>query len=622
VVVDVRSGVRPLDYLVPDDLAAHLEVGSEVRVALGPRRLRGWVVALGVQPESNRELKPLLAWRGQGPPASVVATAQWSAWRYGAQSPAPFLTTASSPRVVRSLPSPGPLGQRTARGLSRSGGAGRGRSGSARPSAPRAPWAAPLERAAARGGGVVRVGPALPLAEVAEAALEALLRCRPSAPGSPAGAAPGLLVVVPELDDAERVAAGLQAAGWPVGLLPESWPEARAGGRVVVGTRSAAFGPLPALWGGVVLDGHDRALKEQGAPTWWAPEVLVHRARQEGVPWLAVSPCPSASLAALGPLEVPTRTAERRAWPMVEVVDLGRTDPREGLVSSGLVRWCRWAEAAPGRRVVVVVNRRGEAQRVRCARCEELQRCQICAAPLGSLPAEGLAGPRLVCPGGHEERPMVCAACGSTRLRLQLPGADRLARALERAAGIRVARQMAGEVAAPEAAVVVGTEAALRGAPADLVVFADFDAQLLAARLGAGEKALGLLARAARQVGGSASVPSPARAPGRVVLQTRQPNHPVVRAAVLGDPGIVLRVEQEARDAVGLSPAHCLVVLRGPGSLAVARSLGEGLEDGFVQALGQDRAEVRSRDRRGLLDRLAALRRPAGLIVEVDPELA
>ncbi|MFC0082965.1 hypothetical protein ACFFRE_12580 [Aciditerrimonas ferrireducens] len=76
-VVEVRSGVRPLDYRVPAELADQVTVGSEVRVALGPRRLRGWVVALDTSSAVDGDLKPLLARRGVGSSASTGTERAW-----------------------------------------------------------------------------------------------------------------------------------------------------------------------------------------------------------------------------------------------------------------------------------------------------------------------------------------------------------------------------------------------------------------------------------------------------------------------------------------------------------------------------------------------------------------
>jgi hypothetical protein len=88
----------------------------------------------------------------------------------------------------------------------------------------------------------------------------------------------------------------------------------------------------------------------------------------------------------------------------------------------------------------------------------------------------------------------------------------------------------------------------------------------------------------------------------------------------LADPTPVTDADTAGRREVGLPPFTCRVVLHGPPSDEAAGSLAERLEDARVVPLGAGRVEVRSSDREALLDRLAALRRPAGLVVAVDPD--
>jgi hypothetical protein len=98
----------------------------------------------------------------------------------------------------------------------------------------------------------------------------------------------------------------------------------------------------------------------------------------------------------------------------------------------------------------------------------------------------------------------------------------------------------------------VGTEAVLHQVgQADVVAFLDLDQELLAPRYRAAEEALGLVARAARLVGGR-------RDGGRVLLQTRTPDHEVCRAALLGDPTRVSEAEDERRALLGFPPHRAL----------------------------------------------------------------
>jgi primosomal protein N' (replication factor Y) len=180
--------------------------------------------------------------------------------------------------------------------------------------------------------------------------------------------------------------------------------------------------------------------------------------------------------------------------------------------------------------------------------------------------------------------------------------------------------EMAGAKAAGgdgkvDARVVVGTEAALhRVDRADAVVFLDFDQHLLAPRATAAEEALALLARAGRLVGGRLGV-------GRVLVQTRLPDHEVLVAAVHADPSPLAESEREVRRSLGLPPFSAQASLSGPGAGDYAHRLAaQEIADLRVAALGGGQWLVSAPDHQILCDSLAATPRPADrLRVAVDP---
>ena len=116
-----------------------------------------------------------------------------------------------------------------------------------------------------------------------------------------------------------RASAGclaLRRRGARVALLPGDWALARAGTDIVIGARSAAWGPCPGLASVVVLDAHDEGLVQEQAPTWDAPAVAAERARRSGVPCLWVTPCPTLELlSAADEVHVASRSTERAGWP-------------------------------------------------------------------------------------------------------------------------------------------------------------------------------------------------------------------------------------------------------------------------------------------------------------------
>ncbi len=567
-VLPAVSGLdKTFDYLVPAELAGSVRVGSLVRVELHGRRVGGWVVAVDGERPAERVLKPLAKVTGWGPAPDVVGLAHWAAWRWAGRV-APLLTTASPPGAVLALPP------------------------------------------AARRHQAAPAGPDL-IGTAAEALAHqrTVLRLPPAADPVPlvltAAAEGEALVVTPSANLARVLAARVRRAGVEVDLHPRDWARAAAGGGVVIGARAAAWAPRPALAAVVVLDEHDEALQEERAPTWHGRDVAAERARRAGVPCVLVSPVPTLEALAWGRLLTPSRADERAGWPLLEVVDRTRDDPlRRSLITAAMVRHLR-SEA----RVVVVHNTPGIARRLACASCGQVTRCERCSAAVAMEADE-----RLVCRRCGAERPVVCQSCGATRLRARRLGVRRLRDELEAVARTPVVEVVAATAdPVPEARVHVGTEAVLhRVAAADVVVFADFDAELTAPRYRAEEQALGLLARAARLVGGRAGG-------GRLVVQTGLPRHPVLDAVLHADPGRLVPAERARRQALGFPPAVAMAEVSGPAADAYAGALGRRPD---VEVLGpfEDRWLVRAPDHRTLCDALAATPRPPGrLRVAVDP---
>ncbi|HXQ43640.1 MAG TPA: hypothetical protein VN816_03295 [Acidimicrobiales bacterium] len=616
VVPDVAAVHKAFDYTVPPALGDRVAVGTLVRVPLHGRRIAGWVVADGVDPPAGVALRPLAGVRGWGPPPEIVSLARWAAWRWAGPLAA-LLGTASPPVAVRELPPAPTPGPRTP--------------GSPGPAPTPGDLSAQVDEALEGGTAVLRLPPATDPFPVVVSASDLL-------GGAPRDA--GVLVLAPSQRVAADLAGRLRRTGREVALLPQEWPRARAGGCVAVGTRAAAFAPLPRLAAAVVLDAHDEVYHEERAPTWCAWQVVVERARRSGAPCVLVSPCPTLDVLEAGPLIVPTRRSERGGWPALEIVDRRADDPRTGLFSERLVEMVRWGAAEPGRRILCVVNRTGRIRLLACAACGELARCDRCAAavelvdpakdaaPEPGAPDETAAPlfPFLRCRRCATERPVVCARCGATRMKALRAGVSRVREELEALAGTPVdaiwGPAPKGGDARPGAAVVVGTEAVLhRAGTADGVAFLDFDAELLAPRLRAGEEALALLARAARLVS-RAPAPAPGgRSPGRVLVQTRLPHHDVLGAAAAADPGRLATAETAVRRALDLPPVSAMAVVSGASADAYALALRASAPDTVdVRGPVDGVWSVRAPDHGVLCDLLAAVARPPGrLRVAVDP---
>ena len=595
VLPDVVRLDKTFDYAVPDvwhadGRAGRLAVGSIVRIRLGGRRLRGWVTAVGVDPPPGVELQPVAKLTGMGPPADVVSLAGWAAWRWAGRK-VHLLRAASPPRVVTR-----PAGARTVAGGDDSSpqpyGQGGGRQERGR-------------QVAVGGDGSLQRYDDL----FDSPGSVTVLRCPPGDRGAliaQAAARRGdSLIVVPTPAAARRIAVDLRSRGVRVALGFDDWAAA-ASGATVVGTRTAVWLPMPRLASVAVLDEHSESLQSAQTPTWHARDVALERARRADVPAVLVSPVPTLEALEAGELRTVDRVAERDGWPVVEVLDRRLDDPvRGGLFAEGLRD--RLA-AAPGR-VAVVLNRKGRGRLLACKACGELARTSDGRMPMW------LTDEELVAADGSERRPVVCSECGSTVLRILRMGVTRAREELAALVGEPVGEVTSEAGALGPERIVIGTEAVLWRLPsATAVVFLDFDQELLAPRQRASEQALALLARGARLAGGR-------RDGGRLVVQTRQPDHPVVQAAVRADPSIVSAVERDRRRTLGLPPYG-----------AQARVSGLGAE-AFIAALRQDEGTevsirgpldgsflLRARSNEPLLHLLARTPRPAErLRLEVDP---
>ncbi len=589
VLPDVVRLEKVFDYVVPeawhaDGRAQRLQVGSIVRINLGRRRLRAWIVEIGVEPVPGVKLQPLLQITGMGPPADMLDLARWAARRW-AGTTVSLLRTASPPRVVRAL-----------RPLKASTAAQRSSSYSSSSILGSADQRQHLDGLFSQPDAVTvfRNPPAGDVLAVAQAATR-----RGDA-----------LIIAPGLREVRRLTAGLQSQGVRVAQGFDDWAVAAAGA-TVVGTRTAVWLPMPRLAAVVVVDEHSENLQSEQAPTWHARDVALQRARIAAVPAVLMSPVPTLEALQAGDLVTAERSTEIAGWPEVRVLDRRNEDPvRGGLFAEGL----RDLLVSVDGQVAVILNRKGRGRLLACRACGEIARSSDGRTPMRLIDDE------LTTADGSERRPVVCVSCGSTVLRILRSGVKRAREELAALAGEPV-----GEVSAETAElgterILIGTESVLwRMTAASLVVYLDFDQELLATRQRASEQALALLARGARLAGARSSG-------GRLVIQTRQPQHPVIQAAVKADPTLGVDIERCRRQALGLPPFGAQARVSGAGAEAFVTALrhrqGELPGDTNVSVLGPFEGSflLRAASHDPLLDLLAATPRPAErLRVEVDP---
>ncbi|MDW8314203.1 MAG: primosomal protein N' [Rhodovarius sp.] len=384
------------------------------------------------------------------------------------------------------------------------------------------------------------------------------------------------LVLLPEIALSaqwlERFAArfGCPPAVWHSELSParrrETW-RAVAAGRVpaLVGARSALFLPFPDLGLIVVDEEHESAFKQEEGVIYHARDMAVVRARLSAAACVLVSATPSlesivnAEAGRYRLLDLPDRHGGARL-PEVRLIDLRRDPPERGrFLSPPLIEAVR-ETLARGEQAMLFLNRRGYAPLTLCRACGHRMQCPNCTAWL----VEHRAQRRLLCHHcGHAEAiPPACPACGAEASltpigpgveRVQeeaaalFPEARRLVMASDTLAGPTAAAEAARRIAAREVDLLIGTQVMAKGwhfPQLTLVGVVDADLGLGGGDLRAAERTMQLLHQVAGRAGREA-------APGRVLVQSFQPDHPVMQALAAHDLAGFLAAEKAQR-----APGH------------------------------------------------------------------
>jgi len=334
------------------------------------------------------------------------------------------------------------------------------------------------------------------------------------------------------------------------GERADGWRRIRAGSvDVVVGTRLAVLAPLADVGLVVVDEEHEAAYKSDRTPRYQARDAAVRLAALAGAAVLLGSATPSVEgegLARLGRwrrLQLPDRAAGRP--PTVELVDLRAelAGGNRGLVSRRLAELLRGLDAGAGERAILVINRRGAASAVVCRDCGHVQACPECTRPL----VYHQAGMTLRCHHCGAATPLAtrCPACRSPRIRYLGGGTERLeAEVRDLLPHLRVGRLDRDVVERRGAAtrvvdafgdgsldVLVGTSLVAKSLDipeVTLVGVVSADVALTLPDERAAERTYQLLVQAIGRAGRG-------ERPGRAVVQTYQPDHPVIRAVVADD---------------------------------------------------------------------------------------
>ena len=366
------------------------------------------------------------------------------------------------------------------------------------------------------------------------------------------------LVLAPEVETVERLVnylsdglpAGYKVAPYHSGLdegRRAVYERARDGEiDVLVGTRTAALVPMGRLGAVCVVDepnGAHRAESGYEGLQIHARDIALERGKAEDFGVLFLSPFPTLRLSApvSGTKDLPARPATR--WPAARIVDMRGSG---AILSSALVEVCRQG-IDQGKRIVLVANRLGYATSVSCDHCGAVKSCPDCDLPLALREgAEDLTCGRCGYRVEHSDR---CEACGSGRTRPTGFAIDRLREEVSRSLDVPVGKLTADSREREDARVVVATARFVIGDAWDVVVVPDADTLLMGSYMGAVEQAF-------RTLYGAAEAAS-----DMILVQTRQPEHFALRAALRGDYPAFAASELPRLHALGYPPYGHLAAL-------------------------------------------------------------
>jgi primosomal protein N' (replication factor Y) len=350
--------------------------------------------------------------------------------------------------------------------------------------------------------------------------------------------------------------------------------------QLVIGARSALFLPFRDLGLVVVDEEHDTSYKQEDGVLYNARDMAVLRASICGAQVVLASATPSLeSWVNVEAGKYRRLELSSRFGPAV-MPTMGTIDMRdEGLPADRWVSPTLQKEVAArlekGEQAMLFINRRGYAPVTLCRACGHQIGCDHCDARM----VEHRFLKRLICHQCGESKPMpeACPSCEvEGRLAPVGPGVERLGEeAAELWPGARIAtlssdmygsaralKAEIAQIAEGAADIVIGTQLVAKGhnfPKLTLVGVIDADLGLMGSDLRAAERTFQLM----RQVAGRAGR---AEAPGTALLQTYQPEHPVIRAILAGDEEGFWRAEARERAQAGVPPYGRMagIILSGP----------------------------------------------------------
>ena len=390
---------------------------------------------------------------------------------------------------------------------------------------------------------------------------------------------------------------GAKPAEWHSDLTPRMrervWRQVAEGSvRVVAGARSALFLPFRDLGLIIVDEEHDTAYKQEDRVYYNARDMAVVRASIGRFPVVLASATPSvetrvnAIQGRYRRLPLPSRYADA-ALPSIAAIDMRRAPPARGSFLSPPLLTAIGETLAKGEQSLLFLNRRGYAPLTLCRVCGHRFQCPDCSSWLVEHRFRG----QLVCHqcGHSEKKPEACPECGtldhlvpcgpgveriSEEVVERFPDARTIVLSSDMLGGVRRLRLELEAIAKGEADIVIGTQLVAKGhnfPNMTLVGVVDADLGLANGDPRAAERTFQLLSQVTGRAGrtGKAS---------RGLLQTFQPDHPVMRALVSGDADAFYEREIAERERGALPPfGRLAAIVVSAGSKPEAETHARGL---------------------------------------------
>jgi primosomal protein N' (replication factor Y) len=388
-----------------------------------------------------------------------------------------------------------------------------------------------------------------------------------------------VLVLLPEIALTQAVMErlekrfGVPVAQWHANISNASrrkiWEGVAAGKvRLIVGARSALFLPYQRLGLVIVDEEHDSAYKQEEGARYQARDLAVARARMDGAMVVLASATPS--------LETLTNAQKGRyAWirleqrhgtaqlPDITLIDMKAHSPDKGMWLSDLLVGEILATLRRREQVMLFLNRRGYAPLVLCKACGE----KMMSPNTDSWLVEHRSSGRLIChlTGFSMRKPAACPHCGAKDSLISVgPGVERILEEVQSRFPDARAEVFSSDTVPDAAAsaslikriedhdidIVIATQAAAKGhnfPNLTLVGIVDADLGLKGGDLRAAERTFQLLQQATGRAGRKVK-------PGRALVQTYTPEHPVMQALARGDREAFYAYESMSREAASFPP--------------------------------------------------------------------